>query len=149
LRRALTAAGRFDEADADCAKPWTDNEQKNECLADALLRRGKAREAIPILEARWNGRLSVPGVRSLGVAYAKAGRREDAERVAAIVPRPLAKAMIFAALGDKDRAFAALDQMVPLGPVRIGRDVLISPGFTILRGDPRLKELRRKVGLPE
>jgi len=50
---------------------------------------------------------------------AKTGRREDAERVAAIVPRPLAKAVIFAALGDKDRTFEALDRVVPLGPVRM------------------------------
>jgi len=85
----------------------------------------------------------------LGIAYAEAGRRQDAERVAAIVPRPLAKAAIFAALGDKERTFEALDRMVPLGPVRIGRDVLISPRFALLRGDPRLTALRRKVGLPE
>ena len=82
-------------------------------------------------------------------AYAQAGRREEAERIAAIVPRPMTKAMIFAALGDKDRAFEALDRMVPLGPVRIGRDVLMSSRFAPLRGDPRLNELRRKVGLPE
>jgi hypothetical protein len=65
------------------------------------------------------------------------------------VPRPLAKAAVFAALGDKDRTFEALDRVVPLGPVRIGRDVLSSPRFALLRGDPRLKALRRKVGLPE
>jgi hypothetical protein len=65
------------------------------------------------------------------------------------VPRPLAKATIFAALGDKDRTFEALERMVPLGPVRMGRDVLISPGLALLRGDPRLKALRQKVGLPE
>ena len=51
---------------------------------------------------------------------------------------PLAKAAIFAALGDKDRTFAALDRVVPLGPIRIGREVLIAPGFALLRGDPRL-----------
>ena len=97
---------------------------------------------------RWNSHLLEPGASGLGVAYAKAGRREDAERVAAIVQRPLEKAAIFAALGDKDRTFEALDRGVPLGPIRIGR-VLIGPGFALLRGDPRLKALRRKVGLPQ
>jgi hypothetical protein len=65
------------------------------------------------------------------------------------VPRPLAKAAIFAALGDKERTFGALNHMVPLGQIRIGREVLIAPGFALLRGDPRLNVLRRKVGLPE
>ena len=146
---ALRAAGRFDEAEAHCRKAAVDDQQKTGCLAEALLRRGENDKAIRILEARWSGHLLEPGAGSLGVAYAKAGRREDAERVAAIVPRPLSKATIFAALGDKDRTFEALDRAVPLGPVRMGRDVLISPGFALLRGDPRLKALRRKVGLPE
>jgi hypothetical protein len=65
------------------------------------------------------------------------------------VPRPASKARIFAALGDKDRTFEALKQMVPMGPTRIGRDVLISSEYAFLRGDPRLKDLRQKVGLPE
>jgi len=39
--------------------------------------------------------------------------------------------------------------MVPFGPARIGREFLISPNFAFLRGDPRLKMLRKKVGLPE
>ena len=149
LQRALASAGRFDEAEADCANLEVTQERKQACLTESLLANGRAAEAIPILELRWKERLNDPGAGALGVAYAKAGRRDEAERVAAIVPRPLAKAMIFAALGDKDRAFEALDQMVPLGPVRIGRDVLISPRFAMLRGDPRLNELRRKVGLPE
>jgi serine/threonine-protein kinase len=149
LRAALTMLGRFEEAEADCMKMAVTPEQKNACEVNVLVRKGKAAEAIPFLEARWSGRLTAPGAAELGVAYAKAGRREDAERVAAIVPRPLTKAAIFAALGDKDRAFEALNRAVPLGPIRMGRDVLISPRFALLRGDPRLNVLHRKVGLPE
>jgi serine/threonine-protein kinase len=148
LRRALMAADRFDEADADCVKTAVNEEQKKVCFADTLLRHGKASEAILILEAKWSEHLMDPGAASLGVAYAKAGRREDAERIAASIPRPLAKAAIFAALGDKDRAFESVDQSVPLGPIRIGRDVILSPRFALLRGDPRLRTLREKVGLP-
>ena len=149
LRWVLKAAGRLDEAEADCMKMAVTAEQKNACLSDALLQKGRVAGAIPLLEARWSGRLTDPGAAALGVAYARCGRREDAERVAAIVPRPLAKAAIFAALGDKDRTFEELNRAVPLGPIRIGRDVLISPRFALLRGDPRLMALRRKVGLPE
>jgi hypothetical protein len=52
-------------------------------------------------------------------------------------------------LGDKDRTLEALDRMTVLGPVRIGREAINAPEFALLRGDPRLKALRKKVGLPE
>ena len=84
----------------------------------------------------------------LGYAYALAGRRNDAEKIAAWAPLSIEQATIFVALGDKDRAFEALDRAVPLGPVRVGRD-LTWPEFAPLRGDPRLKTLRKRVGLPE
>jgi hypothetical protein len=38
--------------------------------------------------------------------------------------------------------------MAPLGPFRIGR-ALTFPELALLRGDPRVKALRKKVGLPE
>jgi hypothetical protein len=88
------------------------------------------------------------GAEQLGYAYALAGRREDAEKIAALAPLPIEQAAIFVALGDKDQAFEALDRAIPLGPVRIGRD-LTWPEFAPLRGDPRLKTLRQKLGLPE
>jgi hypothetical protein len=56
--------------------------------------------------------------------------------------------LIFAGLGDKDRTLDAAERMLMLGPVRIGRD-LNSPEFNLIRGDPRLTALRKKVGLPE
>jgi serine/threonine-protein kinase len=138
LARALFAAGRFDEAVTRCPKP---------CV-DALLLQGRATEAIPILEARFHGNLSAPGSGSLGRAYALAGRREDAERIATIQWRPTAQAGIFTALGDKDRAFEALERAIPLGPVRMGRTLAFAE-FAPLRGDPRVKALRKKVGLPD
>ena len=85
----------------------------------------------------------------LGCAYARAGRREEAEKLAA--DRSLNsfnQAQIFACLGDKDRAFEALDRAAGAGPVRMGR-LLRFQGYSQLRGDPRVKALRKKVGLPE
>ena len=137
LAYVLISAGRFDEA----AAHGYHRDQ-------ALLGQGRIDEAIRNLEAKYRDRLLEPGSRLLGVAYARAGRREEAERVAASVPRPLQKATIFAALGDRDRAVEALERGAPLGPVRIGRWLTL-PEFAPLRGDPRLKALRKKVGLPE
>ena len=64
----------------------------------------------------------------VGYAYARVGRREDAERIAAIQPRPIEQAAIFVALGDNNRAFAALTRALPLGPVRIDLE-LTRPEF--------------------
>jgi len=112
-----------------------------------LLRHGKADESIRILEARWKDQLLRMGAESLGVAYARAGRRQDAEQVAAVTPRPASKLLIFAALRDRDRTFEFLNQMLPMGATRVGRE-LIGPEFAFLRGDPRLKVLRKRLGLP-
>lgn len=82
-----------------------------------------------------------------GIAYARAGRQQEAERIAADLPSPL-QAEVFAGLGDKDRVFEALDRSIPLGGPRLGRELMF-PEFSMLRGDPRLKALRNNVGLPE
>ena len=84
----------------------------------------------------------------LGYAYGRAGRREDAENLAAKTSEPFDQALIFVGIGDKERALKALERMVVLGPVRLGRD-LTYPEFYLVRGDPRLTVLRKKVGLPD
>ena len=86
----------------------------------------------------------------LGYAYARAGHRDQAEQFAAATPaiNPFNKALIYAGLGDKDRTLEALDRAAAAGPFRIGR-ALTYPEFGLLNGDPRVKALRKKVGLPE
>jgi tetratricopeptide (TPR) repeat protein len=149
LSIALRAAGRVDEADTHCRRAAANDQQRSVCWAQTLWLQGKSDEAVQILVGTWGGHLLETGAQVLGVAYARAGRRDDAERIAALMPRPAGKAQIYATLGDKDRTFEELDRMVPMGPARIGRDMLISPDFAFLRGDTRLKALRTKVGLPE
>jgi TolB-like protein len=138
LKLVLFSAGRLDEGIAHCPQP----------CADALILQGRAAEAIPILEEKFKGRLAASGSALLGRAYALAGRRAEAEKIATIQWRPIEQAGIFTALGDKDRAFEALARAIPLGPVRLGRDLTWAE-FAPLRGDPRVKALRKRVGLPE
>jgi TolB-like protein len=152
LAYALISAGRFDEASALCKKLCTGFQVSQERIN---LLQGRINETIPILKAQFDKRLRTDpeSVRradadELGYAYALARRRDEAEKMAALSARPIEQAAIFVALGDKDRAFEALDRAIPLGPVRIGRD-LTWPEFAPLRGDPRLRTLRKKVGLPE
>jgi tetratricopeptide (TPR) repeat protein len=149
LSLALRSADRHEEALSHCQQAAVNDRQRSVCWAQILQHQGKNEEALRVVEAAWSGHILEPGGHILGIAYAKAGRREDAERLAAMLPRLASKAQIFAALGDKDRTFETLDRMAPMGPARIGRDFLISPNFAFLRGDRRLGALRKKVGLPE
>jgi tetratricopeptide (TPR) repeat protein len=142
LAYGLTSAGRYDEAAAHCERLPAGYEARSECLGRARLGQGRIGEAIQVLAATTNRGY-------LGYAYARAGRREEAEKVAADVsPNPFNQALVFAGLGDKDRTLEALDRMTVLGPFRIGR-ALTFPEFALLRGDARVKALRNKVGLPE
>ena len=133
----LISVGQFDQAEEHCRK----SVDPVECLGRIRIGQGRIDEAIQILVA-------APNTRYLGYAYGRAGRREQAEKLAAISPGKLQQVLIYAGLGDKDRTFQALDRMTELGPVRVGR-TLTFPELAFLRGDPRLKTLRRKAGLPE
>src|SRR5205807_9690289 len=120
------------------------------CLGRAWLGLGKTGDAIQILTTAVDR--GVPAGASirgyLAYAYGRAGRREEAEKFAAATSAPFQQALAFAGLSDKDRTLEALNRMAVQGPVRIGR-TLIYPEFALLRGDPRVKALRKKVGLPD
>jgi TolB-like protein/Flp pilus assembly protein TadD len=133
----LLSNGRYEEAVVHCPK----SAEPEVCTGRARLGQGRIDEAIQVLSAHYN--------QYLGYAYGRAGRREEAERFAADgSPNAHIQALTYAGLGDKDRAFEALDRLASLGAVRIGR-ALTSPEFAFLKGDPRVKTLRRKVGLPD
>jgi tetratricopeptide (TPR) repeat protein len=143
----LFAAGRYNEASRHCEQLPADAPDKSWCFGRLRLEQGKIDESIQILEAAFHRDGRVMG--ELGLAYARGGRREEAEKLAsASGADPLTQARIFAGLGDTDRVFEALDRGTAAGPFRLGRAVAF-PEFAFLRGDPRLKALRKKVGLPE
>ena len=138
LAYLLLSAGRYDEAASHCEKA----SDRIECLGRVRIAQGRTGEAVQMLAA-------VPNPRYFGHALARAGRREEAEKLAATVAtNPFQQALIFAGLGDKDRTFQALDRMTGQGPVRIGR-ALTLPELALIRGDSRVNALRKKVGLPE
>jgi TolB-like protein len=139
----LISVGRYGEAARYCNKLPADRPNRNMCLGRALIGQGRTEEAIRMLIKS--------GLRSdrayLGYAYARSGRREQAEKLAMDLS-PFQQAVIFAGLGDKKRSLEALDLMTVVGPVRMG-SILGLPELALLRGDPRLEALRKKVGLPE
>jgi TolB-like protein len=142
LGNVLICAGKYDEAASQCG----DNA---ECLGRARLGEGRMDEAIQILSAWKNSNENLVRPRYLGYAYGRAGRRADAEQIAAsVAPNAFSQAIVYAGLGDKDRTLEALDRVAGLGAARIGR-ALNEPEFALLRDDPRAKALQKRVGLPE
>jgi len=115
---------------------------------------GRVSEAIPMLEktdGRNLGRFKGSQTSQspwLAEAYVMAGRRTEAEMLVAMHGRSAsALAIIYAALGDKDHAFDALERMAAVEPHHVG-SLLINPEMAVLRGDPRLTALRNRFGLP-
>lgn len=111
-------------------------------MARALFQTGHTGEAIAIFEKQ--GR---PSAGFLGYAYAKTGRRIEAEQLAAAsAGLPAREALIYAGLGDRDKTFDALERMAAGHEPRTGA-YLTYPELALLRGDPRLAALRVKLGL--
>ncbi len=84
------------------------------------------------------------------LAYVGLGMRAEAEALAAEhvgdAP-PSMLAVIYTALGDKDRAFEALERTAFVEPQRLPI-LLAYPEMAALRGDPRLVALRQRFRLP-
>ena len=139
----LMSAGRNEEATGYCNNLPVDYPSRKMCLGRARLGQGRTEEAIRIFTSSDN-----KGVRGfLGYAYARSGRRDEAEKLA-IGLSPLQQAVVFAGLDDKDRTLEALDRMSVVGPIRMGW-ILGLPELALVRGDPRLTALRQRVGLPD
>jgi tetratricopeptide (TPR) repeat protein len=109
-------------------------------LGRALVFAGRAEEGIRMLEEPTSQHY-------LAHAYVGAGRMADAQRLLA-AHRGVAnrRAVIAAALGDRDRVFDALEEMMADEPHRVAQH-LIQPEFALLRGHPRRTALRRALGL--
>lgn len=146
----LMSVGRHIEAEAHCEMLPAEFTLRNVCLLWAKLRQGRVTEVVSIADREFNRGEDSPSNLSavLGCAYARVGRREDAEKLAADTVDPRAQAYTFVCLGDQERAVRALDQAAAAGPVWFGR-TLQALEFAALRGDPRLRALRNRVGLPE
>src|SRR5205807_1827693 len=97
----------------------------------------------------------VLGTAGLGQAYAMAGKRSEAQKELAELQElskhrhawPSLFAVIYAALGDKDQAFAWLDKSIDEHDLVTAR-LKVDARFDNLRSDPRFAEMVKRVGLP-
>ncbi len=148
--------GRYDDAIAEERKVL-DRDSLNGYglwrLGEAYLYKGMYDEAVATLRRAVT---IIPASRlSLGIAYAAAGRTDDARRLLAeLAAEPptaygtLARALIHGALGDLDDAFRLLDARpahAVLPWVRIWPRL---DRLDRLRQDPRYHALMRRLSLP-
>jgi TolB-like protein/Tfp pilus assembly protein PilF len=149
LNYVLVSAGRYDEVLDSCRRiliSHPDDNAAEQLYARALLQKGRLEEATAIFEKQDQDGTGSPGF--LGFAYAKAGRRDEAAKVAERYPEwPWVHVFVYAGLGDKDRTFKALEQMAAIHDPRVG-PYLTYPELALLRGDPRLALFRQRLGMP-
>jgi TolB-like protein len=120
LGRALTLAGRISEALEMFASPGAGQNL------------GRFR---PLAPGPWRAQ-----------ALVMSGRRTEAEDLALRQGPPSGQAIVWAVLGEKDRAFEALERMAVSHPHNMGR-LLIAPELNGLRTDPRMAAFRDRFNL--
>jgi Tfp pilus assembly protein PilF len=152
----LIFAGRNDEAIAQCRRTLEMDPSfalAHGVLAWAYRRKGMEEEFLREAELGTAGNAAYPGAR--GFLYALTGHKAEARRVIRDLLRSSSKGYSFstqlvgtyAYLGEKDRAFEALEQTFQ---ERNGSLIAmrVEPGWEPLRSDPRFEDLARRVGLP-
>jgi tetratricopeptide (TPR) repeat protein len=139
-------AGQYDNAIENClwikkhdpASPFVDL-----WLARALYLSRRFDEARAVL-----GR-AAPESGYMGYLLAVSGHRDQAEALAASSPAAWSRNMlIYAGLGDADRAYEGLERTADVNWWRAAT-WLRRPEMALLRGDPRMPTLRKKLGLPD
>jgi TolB-like protein/Tfp pilus assembly protein PilF len=100
--------------------------------------------------------VSAPPPASLGYIYAKSGRRVEAQQILNRISEAsrqryipaLASARIYAALGDRDRAFEWLEKAHADRSIAAQTfGIKVDPAFDSLRSDPRFADLLRRINL--
>ncbi len=121
-------------------------------LARVLVAQGDAEAVVRLLEGRNE---PAPGSYSnLGRAYALVGNLDGARRELAFAVSEGAKgfgvsfdvALLHLALGERDRALAALERAVDDGSQMIGY-INVDPALDPIRSEPRVRAVARKIGL--
>ncbi|MDQ3746206.1 MAG: protein kinase, partial [Acidobacteriota bacterium] len=154
--RALYFARRSDEAAAYFRRLLEQNPDFKpylQMMGLVLLQQGRSDEAVAVLE-KLHSLDKAWGAASLGHAYGKAGRRDDALRMLSELEQapegtpapPIEKAIVYTGMGDRDRAFSALEEVYREHP---GRLVFFTTDslYDDLRPDPRFADLARRLNL--
>jgi tetratricopeptide (TPR) repeat protein len=154
----LYFARDYDQAVAQCRKALDLDPNSSgayDCMGTSYLAKGMYEEALAASQKAVSLSNSDPArLVGLGRAYALADRKSEALRVLEQLQQksrrgylpPYFLATIYAALGEKDKAFASLDSAVAERDIFLAW-VNVDSAADPLRSDPRFQELLRRIGL--
>jgi eukaryotic-like serine/threonine-protein kinase len=148
---------QYDRAIAQCRKALeldANSDGAHDCLGSSYRAKGMSEEAISeseravALSDRGPGRLT-----GLARTYAAFGRKADAKKILSELHergkhtyvRPHYSAMIYAALGERQQALAALERAFAEHDIHMAW-LKVDDAFDSLREEPRFQELLRRVG---
>ena len=129
------------------------SDQAYNFLGYAYAAKGQYKEAIAAYEEAVRAGDESSSIQVyLGVAYAGAGNLEKARAILKELQTtkeyvsPGEIAALYAALGDKEAAFASLNKAYSDHDLQL-QFLKVDPSYDLLRDDPRYQELMKKVGL--
>ena len=148
-------ARRYDEAIKSCRRTLELDPNffpAHLYLARAYLEMGFYEDAIAEME-RWAALSGRPEMKiTLAFTYAAAGQRTEVRRVLDELERfyvpPYLLALVYAGLGEKDRAFQQLDEAYDVRDPDLVY-LKVDPRLDPLRSDPRFQSLLRRMNFPE
>ena len=150
-------ARRFDEAIAKKkihAASAADNPFAHLELANAYTAKGQYAEALISYQTSIKLEETPSALVYLGRFYALTGKREQATAIldklnaSEKYVSPAEFAILYAALGDKGKAFAALEKGFSERDFKL-TSLKVEPGYDPLRDDPRFQDLLRRVGFSQ
>ena len=158
--RILYYAHRYDEAIRqlqDTLKMDADFGMAHNILGWCYAEKGMYDQAVAEIRKSMELGVSLGGALGrIGYAYARAGKRDEAQKALAELGQrseqsyvsPYTFATVYAALGERDKAFSLLQKAVDEGAA--GQSFMkVDPVFDNLHPDPRFADLMRRIGLPQ
>ena len=151
----LLAAGKPDAAETELSRAITlqpDAAVYHAYLAIALLQRGQSDQALRAASDEPD-----PSNRRWALSTIHFARGETAQGQALLDDMirldaswgPSSIAMVYASIGSKDKAFAMLDHALDIRDPGVATIYELPYLIPKLRGDPRLADLLKKLGLPD